>query len=151
MSSKTIAYSFLTGISDFTLCIFVSANLPYASQEWARYMVELRGAPKLSLKTMVLTEGASPNAAQRKEMVDLFQGMAPPTGIVSSNSLVRGLTTALSWFNPNVKSFSPDQMGEAFAYLGVPRSLEERVWKEIWRLRAELPNSTNVIRPRATP
>ncbi len=145
---KSLAFSFVSGVGDFTLCIAVATNEPFAGADWALYMEGLRNAIQgKPLRTLVLTDGTIPNPAQRKEMVDLFSGLAPPpTCIVSSNQLVRGVTTALSWFNDKIRSVAPENMKEAFAYLGVPAEHEERIWKEIARLRAELPLMKSLAR-----
>lgn len=140
MSNKSIAFSFMSGMGNFNLCVFVAMNEPYGADEWAQYMDGLRKNLKTPLRTIVVTDGGSPNAAQRKEMIDLFKGVAPPTCIVSDSQLVRGMTTALGWFNPNIKAVAPTQLKDAFAYLKIPPEHEERVRKEIWRLRSELPN-----------
>lgn len=140
MANKTIAFSFISGVGSFTLCIFVAVDAPYANEEWNLYMDGLRKLADTPLRTIVLTDGGSPNAIQRKEMIDLFRGESPPTCIVSTSPLVRGMTTALGWFNPNIKAVSPEQLKEAFQYLGIPAAHEDRVRKEIWRLRLLLPN-----------
>ena len=38
MLSKSIAFTFMSGIGDFTLCIFVAADVPYVNEEWAVYI-----------------------------------------------------------------------------------------------------------------
>jgi hypothetical protein len=146
MSNKTIAFSFMPGIGSFTLCVFVATDEPYSTHEWELYMAELRRSPGMLLRTIVITEGGSPNAAQRKEMADLFKGVAPYTCIVSSSPLVRGMTTAIGWFNPNIKSVSPENMKDAFRYLEIAPFFEERVVKEIARLRQELPTRKDTVR-----
>jgi hypothetical protein len=149
MSTQSIAFRFLPSIGDFTLNIFVASDEPYASDDWALYMEELRKALHLPMRTLVLTEGGSPDAAQRRAMIDLFNGVAPPlTCVVSQSPMVRGMTTALSWFNPNLKSVSPAQMKEALAYLGIPATYEERVVVEIRHLRAQLPRLRVLARRR---
>jgi hypothetical protein len=148
MSNKSIAFSFMSGMGNFTLCVFVATDAPYGNHEWALYMDGLRKLVKIPLRTIVLTDGGSPNPVQRKEMADLFKGVAPPTCVVSSSPLVRGMTTALGWFNPNIKSVSPENLKDAFVYLGIPAAQEERVRLEIRRLRAELPNLKGFARPK---
>jgi hypothetical protein len=95
------------------------------AKEWGAYAQALqaevkRGIDVTEFRTIVFSEGGGPNASQRKTIADLLQGKPSPIAIVSGNPLMRTIITALSWFNPKCKSFSPSEVGRALDHLGVP-------------------------------
>ncbi len=87
---------------------------------------------------MVITEGGGPNSAQRRTLNDFLRGRTTLVVLVSSSPIARGITTALSWFNPKVRSFAPDTIDAAFEYLGVAEQDKLPIWTQIRKLRAEL-------------
>ncbi|MFY0537349.1 hypothetical protein [Nannocystis pusilla] len=70
-------------------------------------------------------------------MNDLLEanGFKGKVSVVTLNRLVRGIVTALSWFNPNVKAFTTVQIPAAIEYLEIPKDHHERLMAEIKRLR----------------
>jgi hypothetical protein len=97
-------------------------------EEWAEYMqalaiamVALKG-DKRGIRGMSISDGGGPNAKQREEINEFmrqFTGGRGTISIVTANPFVRGIIKALSWFNPQARGFSPDQMTEAIDYLGL--------------------------------
>jgi len=57
---------------------------------------------------------------------------------VTLSRLVRGIVTALSWFNPNIKAFSTIQIPAAMEYLKVAKPDQPALMAEIDRLKASL-------------
>src|SRR5262245_39341216 len=134
---KNMVFSFLPAQGTAVLLgLVVHSPKPPNDEEWNAYFTAVRQRenelPKI--RTLVLTEGGGPNSAQRKVINDFLGGRQTPVVLVSSSAMIRGVTTALSWFNPLVKSCSPEQIDAAFDYLGVPEEDQERVWKEIRKL-----------------
>jgi hypothetical protein len=102
------------------LLILVMGSRDPSTEEWKVYLEKLvqHGIP--NSYHLVITEGGSPNSAQRHSLNEIANGDPRPCAVISKKMTVLGVTTALSWFNPNIKSFSPSQFKEALTYLGVP-------------------------------
>jgi hypothetical protein len=111
--------------------------------EWALYTSALRSRTEDmdEIGTLIYTEGGGPTAAQRKALNDVLGGRTTRAAVVSDASMVKMITTALGWFNPKIKAFSPNESTEAFDYLGIPRSQINLIWSEIRRLRCDLDTS----------
>lgn len=89
---------------------------------------------------LIITEGGGPSTMQRGQMTDVFErkSFKGKVAVVTVNRIARGIVTALSWFNPNVKAFSTVQVDAALAYLEVPATDQDMVRGEIRRLRVQL-------------
>jgi len=78
--------------------------------------------PPSSAYCMVVTGSAGLNPKQRDAINKLIKArkLAPKVAIVTDAAMVRGVVTALSWFNPGTKAFSTAKLDEALAHLDVP-------------------------------
>lgn len=90
------------------------------------------------MRMLVFTRGGAPTPAQRKAMNEALQGTSFTTAIVTDVTLVRGVVTALSWFNSSIKAFSTAQVEDAFRYLQIPTTQYDLFRREVRRLEAEL-------------
>jgi hypothetical protein len=116
-------------------------------EEWAKCMEMLArlaatGAfPKV--RVLVVTDGGGPDVVMRGELQAFFkkQGHAPKTAVVTTSILSRGIVTAVSWFNPNIKAFAPIHFPAALEHLGLSRAAQ-RLLRELSEMERELvPNS----------
>jgi hypothetical protein len=110
--------------------------------DWEVYLDALRGHFDVIDSQLVVTDGGSPNSAQRKASLELAAGRwerTPATAVVTSAVLARGAVTALSWFmKDRIRAFSLAEFDEACAFIGA--SSEKAVLREVaTRLRATLP------------
>jgi hypothetical protein len=105
---------------DILLC--VGGNQEPTDREFAEYYeyCEKRWPPHLSC-TLVVTGDAGLNAKQRDAINKLIKTrkVPPKVAIVTDSTMVRGVVTALSWFNSGTKAFPTGKLHEALAYLGV--------------------------------
>lgn len=99
------------------LCV-QNAHAP-TDDEWAQYMALVRQTKIEHLRIIAFTDGGAPNVRQRGELIDHLAGKTPPIAVVSTNPLVKGVATAISWFNPRIKVFAPSDVSKAFAHLSV--------------------------------
>lgn len=132
----TMAFSLIK--RSFFLVLHTKENPTDA--EWAEYISFTDQNMKSIKSTMIVTEGGGPNATQRGNLNDLFEARNFKTkvSVVTLSRLVRGIVTALSWFNPNVKAFSTIQIPAALDYLEVSKDDHEAVFREIRALRENL-------------
>jgi hypothetical protein len=79
-----------------------------------------------SFKQLVFTDGGGPNAAQRKAATDIVRdaknGVELKIAVVSRSLVARGIVTAFRWLGFPLRSFAPDELEEAFAFLEVSKA-----------------------------
>ena len=103
--------------------------------DWKLYLdaikeTERRGLEITSLRTLVFSDGAGPNAQQRKMLADHLNGRPSPLAIVTGVTIMRGVITALRWFNPEVRAFAPGDLQEALKFLDVPPYRQESIIRD---------------------
>ena len=109
-------------------------------EEWAEYITFYEKNIAHIRTAMILTEGGGPNAMQRGIMNDLLEAhnVKAKISVVTLSRLVRGIVTALGWFNPKIKAFSTIQIPAALDYLEIPKPDHDAVIREIRMLREKL-------------
>jgi hypothetical protein len=74
------------------------------------------------LRGLSISDGGAPTAKQR-EQVNTFLSQSREgraiLAIVTVDPIVRGVIKALSWFNPQARGFSPQELPAAIDYLGL--------------------------------
>ncbi|EYF01786.1 hypothetical protein [Chondromyces apiculatus] len=119
--------------------VLLHSEGPPSDEEWSKYINQLKTMKDLSkVRSIAFTDGGAPNSRQRKDVNDILKGRPGLAAVVSYNSLVRGVVTALNWFNPAVKTFSPDKLAEAYEYMKLTRDEIFNVNKAIEELHVEL-------------
>jgi hypothetical protein len=104
--------------------IGVHTKVAPSDAEWKEYIqlckkvADDAGFP--ALRGLSITDGGAPTSTQRALANEFLEGRSAPTAILSSSSIVRGVVTAMSWFNPKIKSFAPVRAREALAYIDFP-------------------------------
>lgn len=132
MPAPTMAYSLCQ-----TVFVAVHTKDNPSDEEWSGYVDFGRKHMGRYTSSLVVSEGGGPNATQRGAMNDLLEAnhFKGKVSVVTLNRLVRGIVTAISWFNPNIKAFTTVQIVPALEYLEVPKSQHDRLLAEIKRLR----------------
>jgi len=133
-----MAFTFLPHVADGGLMILVHTSRPPNDAEWGAYYAELVKQDARRLKSLAFTDGGAPNGAQRKQVNDFLAGQSSRACAVTSSAMVRGVVRALSWFNAQMKAFSPHEVDAALRYLGVRADEMASVRAEIQGLRVKL-------------
>jgi hypothetical protein len=109
-----------------------------SDEEWNGYLkdVERHGIDRT--QQLIVTPGGGPNAAQRGTLNALLAGRSVPVAVMSDSARIRGVVTALSWFNRSIRAFPPNGLHDALAYLEIPATRGDLIQREILRLRALL-------------
>jgi hypothetical protein len=81
------------------------------------------------MRTLVFSDGGGPNAAQRKLAADVLNGRSTPVAIVTNSAIMRGVMTALRWFNPQASAFAPSELSDAMAFLQIPEHKQDTLLK----------------------
>lgn len=97
--------------------ITVHTAEPPTDPEWDAVLQDFQD--RKPERVLVFTEGGGPATLQRGRLNDALGGKPLTTAIVSSSPVVRGIVTALSWFNPDMRVFHPDRARAALEYLGI--------------------------------
>ena len=87
-------------------------------QEWQAYIDAVRSQPNVEeMRTLVVTEGGGPDSVQRGHLNEALGGRPTRVAILSPARGVRMVVTALSFFNPLIRAFLPDQIAAALDHL----------------------------------
>lgn len=133
-----MVFTYLPLVAGGGLMILVHTTRPPKDAEWDAYYAELVKQDPKTLRSIAFTDGGAPNGAQRKQVNDFLRGQASRGAVVTASTMVRGVVTALSWFNAQMKAFSPSELDAALVHLGVHPDEMERVHREIQALRKKL-------------
>lgn len=118
-----------------TMTMVHTADNP-TDEEWDAMLGHFRA--RRAERVIVFTDGGGPTTLQRGRLNDALEGSAVKTAIVSSSQVIRGIVTALSWFNPGIKSFLPHQAPLALTYLGLATGEHEPLMQHVLKLSREL-------------
>jgi hypothetical protein len=98
---------------------------------------------RAELRSLVVSDGGAPNAVQRKQLSAVVDGKPMRSAVLTtvlSNSIKRGIATAISWTNPQFGFYRPEQVYDALDQVGAGTHTG-RIWHELRRLQRELPEN----------
>jgi hypothetical protein len=95
-------------------------------------------------RVFVVSDGGSPNSAQRRELFEeALLGHAVPTAVVTramaTNPVRRGIAHALALLKPHYRVFEPKETLLAIDHIGVERARFEVIWRTLRFLQGSLP------------
>lgn len=127
-----------TLVGDLLLLCHSSASP--SDQEWGRWVERSRGSEHRGM--LAVTEGGSPNSAQRAKVAELVlqQAKPPPFALVTDSGVMRSVLTAFFWLlgsKQPMKAFAPSELDEALRWMGVTPS-QEQVRAAMARLQVAL-------------
>ncbi|WP_437671653.1 hypothetical protein [Sorangium sp. So ce131] len=118
--------------------IAVHGREPPNDEDWEAYMQTVFALPASCSKTLVVTAGGGPNAKQRASINEFVSKHTLTVAICTDALLVRQISTALSWFNPRVRSFRGNDIAAALRYLDVGGPEAALVHHKVARMRLEI-------------
>lgn len=130
---KTMAF---TLVGDLLLAYHGSAAPTDA--EWNQWIEH--NARAVHRGTLALTEGGSPNSAQRGRIADVVRGQTQPFALMTDSAVIRSVLTAFSWLlgsGQAMKAFASADLEGALKWLKVEVQ-PERVHLAVARLRQAL-------------
>jgi len=132
---KTMAF---TRVGDLLVLCHSSASP--SDQEWNSWLERTRGNQHRGM--LALTEGGSPNSAQRARVAEivLTQEQPPPFVLLTDSTVMRSVMTAFLWLigsKQPMKALAPSALDEALTWMGVTVS-PDRVHAAIARLQLAL-------------
>ena len=130
----TMAFRELDGV----LVAVHSANAP-SDEEWAEYLAFCMRLPSTCWRTLAVTEGGGPNAKQRRRMQEEYlRNHRMRVAVVTDAFVVRGIVTALSWFNKETRWFPSLGLRDALGYLEIRSTAAEGVLDGVARMKEEV-------------
>jgi hypothetical protein len=117
--------------------VIVHSAAPPADDEWNELMSE-SSTVYGPLRGLVYTAGGAPNAAQRAKLTSLYGNRQILIAVLTESAFARAAGTALRWFRPEVRMFSPRDVNAALDYLQVEASARAEVVRVLDDLKAEL-------------
>src|SRR5689334_16636186 len=81
---------------------------PPTADEWSQYTKAVKSMDVTKVRPIAFSDGGGPDFKQRKQLNEVLGGHAGRAALVTSSALARSVVTALSWFNPLVKAFTPE-------------------------------------------
>jgi hypothetical protein len=112
--------------------------------EWKEYLnlagrllVEQMGSDKIG--GLSLSDGGAPSMKQRNALNLLLQRRHVGVAIVSDSIVVRGVVTALHWFNRDISVFAASAMGKAVQRVGVPTARHAELFTILRKMQGRLP------------
>jgi hypothetical protein len=109
------------------ICVHNARNP--SKQEWDEYLAvsqsvkDVAGEDVSNFKQLIFTDGGGPNSAQRTASTDLAKGVKSAekikVAVVSRSIVARGIVTAFRWLGFPLRSFTPEQLAAAFAFIAV--------------------------------
>jgi hypothetical protein len=130
---RTVAHKLLRN-----LMISVHGREHVSSEQFPEVLSTFQELDYENVRMLVVTEGGGPTPQQRREMVNAMGGREMVTAVVSDDIFIRGVVTALSWFNSKIKSFPRSDLEGAMRYLQIPPARFDEVRAEVAALRASL-------------
>lgn len=101
-------------------------------EEWHRYCEWIPGLlSHPNAAAIVITDGGAPSSAQREQMRKALGTAARWTAVITDKVMVRGVVTAIRWFNPKVCAFAPWELPEALKFVGVSGDQVQSL-REVW-------------------
>lgn len=112
--------------------------------EWQEYLACSRemlnhlGARFTQVAGIAVTDGGAPSAAQRHQLIAALGGRHPVAAVVTNSTLIRGVVTALNWFDVRVKSYPPSEFAAALQRIGIKDQYHAEVVGEVISASREL-------------
>jgi hypothetical protein len=94
---------------------------------------------------VVMTDGGAPTSAQREQMRKHLSREQCWTAVITDKALVRGVVTAIRWFNPKICAFAPWEVHEAFRFVGVAGDQIPRICETLRALDQKLVPRSRVL------
>lgn len=119
--------------------IYVHTAQAPTDEEWDNVLDHYRDASEFSqMRTLVRTQGGAPNPAQRARLNIALGGKKVRIAVLTASTLARAAGIAVSWFNPNVRIYGPDDVEKGLDHLQVAPEDRAEIKRTLLELEKEL-------------
>jgi len=132
------------GIGDREILLFLHTEQPPSREEWDAVMADLRQYAERSdvrrIVTLVVSDGGGPDVSMRAELMEYFKlhHLNMKTSVLTTSRFTRGIVSAVSWFNPQIKAFAPNRLPDAVNHIGLAPAAKPRLLRELADMEREL-------------
>jgi hypothetical protein len=125
--------------------LFISVTSPgkVSDEDWQKFMQAFRASSATKYLAGIFGGTAEVSSVQRKQAAELLRSRGIRTAVVTDDTLVRGLVTAVGWLGANVNAFAWTDTKGALKYLGVTEIAAERALTTLTALRSEVESMTD--------
>lgn len=125
-------------VASLGLMVSYQVSSTPTNQEWDAYMNAIAEVlPSHELRFLAIAEGGYPSHAQRGRMRSCIPN-AHRMAVVTNHAAVRFVVSAAALNNPNIKSFSIEELQQAFVHLALSEDKNSAIDNLLRRLRARL-------------
>jgi hypothetical protein len=131
--------------SGVVVVVVQNATAP-TDAEWDGYCAHIAAGLRVTNASgLAITDGGGPSASQRGKVNDLLAGRQVRSAVVSDSRVIRGIVTALAWFNRETAAFSPATIDKALAFAGVSGGRARGVWELVVKLNAKIQPASKTV------
>jgi hypothetical protein len=135
---------------DLVLVVSVHGSDSCSDAEWSEYLgmcgqAMAEHASDHNIGGLVVSEGGGPTARQREELRIALGIRKPRVAVITSSLVTRGIGTALSWFNPHLRTYPPRDWERALDHLHVQGAGREALLRHVYAQPAPFPAPTREI------
>jgi hypothetical protein len=119
--------------------LYISVATPgeVSDEDWKVFLQAVREHPAITKCLFANLGKVEATSLQRKQGAELFKSRNIRAAVITDDTFVRGLVTAVNWLGANVNAFSWSDTKNALKYLGTVGSAAERAHDVLTKLRAE--------------
>jgi hypothetical protein len=118
------------------IVLCVHGTLEPTDNEWNTFVSVCE--KHLNGRCLVWTEKVGPKPAQRSKLNERTKAGPLRTAVCSDAAFVRGVVTAISWFNDKIKAFPQNDLVGALRHLDVPATAADTFLTQLKKMRASL-------------
>ncbi len=130
-----------------TVWIVVSSHTsrPASAEDWRGYIelcadtIKQIGGDMTRGAAFYVSDGGSPDVKQRKDLYGMLGGKSVRTAVITGSLTARTIVTGISWFNSEIRAFTPSHAPGALGYLRVPPEHKDAMRAHLQTLREKTP------------
>jgi sugar (pentulose or hexulose) kinase len=136
---------------NFSVIVSVNGRTDPTDAEWDAYMEAItqtlahHKGDLTRIRGISISAGGGPASAQRAKVNQLLSGRTVRVAIITASSVGRGIVTALSWFNPMIRAFSPARLSDAIRYLELPQNTQDALRAQLKSIAVALPEVAQLL------
>ena len=126
-------------LHDLNLLVVHEGENDPTDADWDVYFRTIESmSTKKPLRVLVVTDGGSPSAAQRRKLLALTRRQRPKIAVVTARVRIRFMLSIFALVNQDTRSYLPTQLGAALAYLGLTAIEAKTVSELVAQMRVAL-------------
>ena len=122
------------GCADSTVFV-VHAPVRPEQSHWDEFMEDVRAQQGLT-GAVVMANNSRLTPLQRAEIQKWYEANKARGALVTNSRMMRGIVTAMNWFNVDMRAFSPEDLDDALGFVRLPSDSWDNA-RRVLRILAE--------------